>query len=188
MIKPSYFNVEFEHLNKKCCMLCLRSLCYQSTSDPSTFLCTYLKLSQSQRRQKWFLNKAHSVWETPMVLPCLLKDLVVVRKTDSCSLSTWFYVLTLVIYLVVTMTIVGRPWRAGRLGCSDGIILQDDTSSVSQRAMREREPRRETRHTNNAAWCFEGLFIRRLSSEGDARRRLACFLNTEDGRVVKNCF
>lgn len=76
---------------------------------------TLLKWNYCWRREKWFSNKAYSVCEQPWVPLCLSKDSAVVKKTDSCSLSTWFRVMTLIIYLVAAMATVGEAWCMGFL-------------------------------------------------------------------------
>lgn len=146
---------------------------------PSINLQLYVYLPEIKpkpKRTKMVFEQSPQCVRNAVGAAVFIKGLVV-RKTDRGSLSTWIYVLTFIIYLVATMTTAGWPWCAGRLDCSDGIILQDDTSSVLQKTAREPEPLGETRYSNNAAWNFEELFIRRLSTEGGGKWSLACFLS-----------
>lgn len=105
---------------------------------------TFLRWNQCWRGKKWFSNKAYSIWEQPWVLLCLSKDSAVVKKTDSCSLSIRFCVMTLIIYLVATMTTVGEAWCIGFSQRSDDAILSNDTSSVSPGHCTGQESRLET--------------------------------------------
>lgn len=116
------------------------------------------------RREKWFSNKAHSVSEQPWMLLCLSKDSAVVKKTDSCSLSTWLSVMSLIIYLVAAMTTLGEVW------CMEFLrALSPTTQTVfHQEAALQENPgvkhAKATTAEQRPAWCFDVLFIRRLST------------------------
>lgn len=88
----------------------------QHLKSRSTFLCTLSWIgTKASEGKKWFSNKGYSLCEQPWVLPCLSKASAVVKKTDSCSLSTWFCVMTHIIYLVASMTTVREAWCMGFL-------------------------------------------------------------------------
>lgn len=119
----------------------------QHLNSWSALLCTLSwKDTNAEVGKNVFLNKAYSICEKPWVLLCLSKDPAVVKKTDSHSLSTSFYVMTLVIYLVATMTTVGQPrCRLQHVSqSSDSGILSNDTSSAPPGACTAWESRRET--------------------------------------------
>lgn len=107
-------------------------------------------------RKKWFLNKAPSVTEQPWVLLCLAKDSAQVKKTDSCSLSTWLSVMSVIIYLVAAMTTLWAAW------CMEFLRAR---SNDSQMAFHQEESRCETRRGNNGRAGTCALFWRAFHQE-----------------------
>lgn len=155
------------------------------TTVMSTFLCTLL-LNYSSKGEKWFSNKGYSLCEHPRVLPCLSKAPAGVRKTDSGSLSTWFSVMTLIIYLVAAMTTVVEAWCVGFLNAltaAFSLMTHPVRTPVLAAAW---ESRRETQWGNTgeakvSTWCFEVLFIRRLSTgKGEKKTSLEVYITVFD--------
>lgn len=140
------------------------------TTVMSTFLCALL-LNYSSKGEKWFSNKGDSVCKHPRVLPCLSKAPAGVKKTDRGSLSTWFSVMTLIIYLVAAMTTVVEAWCVGFHN-----TLTTTFSLMTHLVLAVAwDSRRETQWGNTgeakvSAWCFEVLFIRRLLTGKEERK------------------
>lgn len=140
----------------------------------STFLCT-LSSNYCSRGEKWFSNKGYSLCEHPWVPLCLSKASAVVKKTDSCSLSTRFCVMTRIIYLVAAMTTVGEAWCMGFLNAlTTPFSLMTHAVFQQDSALHENPGVKHTEATvakQGSAWRFEVLFIRRLwTGEGEKKK------------------
>ena len=146
------------------------SLCTPSWDETST-----------DKERNVFWTKPYSERERPWVLLCLSKDSAVVKKTDSCSLSTRCCVMTLIIYLVSTMTTVGEGWCiADRpLTLTTPFPWMTNPVFAPDAALHENPGVKRAKATTakqGSAWCFEVLFTRRLPTGGGEKKKDALTL------------